>query len=174
MARVYGRRRSLALPAVWAAQNEGGGVLSTEAIEEVAEIVGVTPAQVQEVVGFYSMYRRKRTGRYVVSVCKTLACATTGAEGLVRYLAEKLGIQVGETTPDGLFSLETSECLGACAWAPVMLINDTLHILLTPAKVDALLDQCRASGPSTQRPETQRPDREGGAQCSSPTGRERP
>jgi NADH-quinone oxidoreductase subunit E len=119
---------------------------SAEAMEEVAEVVGIQPAEVREIVTFYSMFREEPVGRYVLGVCGTLSCALCGGEGLLEYLQEKLGIEPGGTTDDGLLSLEVIMCLGACAWAPAMLVNDQLHVLLTRAKVDAILEKCRTDG----------------------------
>lgn len=113
-------------------------------MEEIADIVRLTPAQVRTIATFYTMYHEKPTGRFMLSVCCTLSCAVCGGEGLVEYLEEKLGIRPGEVTKDGLFSMEEVECLGACAWAPVMLVNDRLHVRLTRAKVDEILEKCKA------------------------------
>lgn len=145
LARRYPARRSIALPAIWAVQHDWGYV-PTAAMEEVAEVVGITPAEVGELVTFYSMFREHPVGRYVLGVCQTVSCAMCGGEGLLAYLEEKLGIRAGETTPDGLFSIETVMCLGACAWAPAMLVNDRLHVLLTRSKVDEILETCRSDG----------------------------
>jgi NADH-quinone oxidoreductase E subunit len=142
MASRYPQRRSLVIPALWEVQ-KAHGCLTEEAMEEVAEFIRVTPAQVREIATFYAMFREKPSGRYIIMVCGTLSCAVCGAEGLLTYLEEKLGIRPGETTEDGLFSLEEVECLGACSWAPVMLINDNLYIRLTREKVDSILEQCR-------------------------------
>jgi len=145
LARRYPARRSVALPAVWAVQQEWG-YIAPAAMEEIAEVVGITPAEVRELVTFYSMFREKPVGRSVLGVCGTLSCALCGGEGLLKYLQEKLGIKPGETTADGLFSIEVVMCLGACAWAPAMLVNDQLRVLLTRAKVDAILEKCRTDG----------------------------
>jgi NADH-quinone oxidoreductase E subunit len=147
MAARYPRRRSVVIPALWAVQRKVGHI-PYEAEEEVAAIAGMTAAQVREIVTFYSMFRQQPGGRYLISVCGTIACALCGAEGLVDYLKEKLGIAAGETTDDGLFTLEVVECLGACSWAPVMLINDRLHVRLKRAKVDEILETLRADAGS--------------------------
>lgn len=145
LAERYPQRRSVTLPALWAVQRDVGYV-PPAAMEEVAEIAGITPAQVREVVAFYSMYHEGPVGRYVLGVCGTLSCAVCGGEGLIGYLQERLGIKPGETTGDGLFTLEVVECLGGCSWAPVMLVNDEIHVCLTRSKVDAILERCRANG----------------------------
>jgi len=141
----YPARRSIALPAIWTVQHDWGCV-TAEAMEEIAEVIGIQPAAVRELVTFYSMFREEPVGRYVLGVCGTLSCALCGGEGLLGYLQETLGIKPGETTDDGLFSLEVVMCLGACAWAPAMLVNDQLHVLLTRAKVDEILEKCRTDG----------------------------
>jgi NADH-quinone oxidoreductase subunit E len=145
LARRYPSRRSIALPAVWAVQHDWG-CIPAEATDEIAEVVGITAAEIHELVTFYAMFREKPVGRYVLGVCGTLSCALCGGEGLLEYVQEKLGITSGETTADKLFSIETVMCLGACAWAPAMLVNDQLHVLLTRAKVDAILEKCRTDG----------------------------
>lgn len=143
LAARYPTRRSITLPALWAVQREVGHI-PADAMEEVAEIVRLTPAQVREVAAFYAMYHERPVGRFMLSVCGTLSCAVCGGEGLVGYLHEKLGVRPGDVTKDGLFSIEVVECLGACAWAPVMLVNDRLYVRLTRAKVDEILEKCRA------------------------------
>jgi len=143
-ARRHPQRRAIAIEAIWAVQHDGG-CIPAEATDEIAEVVGITPAEVHELVTFYSMFRETAVGRYVLGVCGTISCALCGGEGLLEYLQEKLGIKQGDTTPDGLFSIEEVMCLGACAWAPAMLVNDQLHVLLTRDKVDAILERCRAN-----------------------------
>lgn len=144
-ARRHPQRRSIAIEAISAVQHDWG-YIPKEATDEIAEVVGITPSEVHELVTFYSMFRQKPVGRYVLGVCCTLSCALCGGgEGLREYLEQKLGIKPGEVTPDGLFSIEEVMCLGACAWAPAMLVNDQLHVLLTRAKVDAILERGRAN-----------------------------
>ena len=145
LVRRYPSRRSIVLPAIWAVQREWG-YIPAEATDEIAEVVGIAAAEIHELVTFYSMFREKPVGHYVLSICGTLSCALCGGEGLLEYLQEKLGIKPGETTADGLFSIEVVMCLGACAWAPAMLVNDQLHVLLTRAKVDEVLARCRSNG----------------------------
>jgi NADH-quinone oxidoreductase subunit E len=138
----YAAARSMLLPILWLIQEEDGWI-SPECMEEAADICRCTPAEVLEVVSFYPMYHRKPVGRYVLGICATLPCALCGADGLYEYLSEKLRIGWDETTPDGLFTLERRECLGACSEAPVMLVNQMLETNLTRVKVDAILEECR-------------------------------
>jgi len=144
LASRHPERRAITLPAVWSVQQACGHV-PAEAMDEIAEFVGVSPAQVQEIVTFYSMFREKPAGRCVLSVCGSLSCALCGGEGLLAYLEDKLGIKSGETTADGLFTIEKVMCQGACVWAPTMLVNDRIYVQLTRAKVDKILEQCSVS-----------------------------
>jgi NADH-quinone oxidoreductase subunit E len=95
---------------------------------------------VQDTLSFYGFFKQdKPQGRYRVWVCRSIACAACGGEGLLEYLCEKLGVRLGETTPDGLVTLEFAECLGVCEHAPAILVNDTLHKTMTKQKIDALI-----------------------------------
>ena len=138
----YPIARSMMLPLLWLVQEEDGWI-APEAMEQIAELCESTPAEVLEVASFYPMYHRAPVGRYVLGICATLPCALSGADGLYDYLSGKLGIGWNETTPDGLFTIQRRECLGACSEAPVMLVNQTLETKLTQAKVDAILEECR-------------------------------
>lgn len=136
-------RRSGLMPLLWLIQEEAGWI-SPYAMIEVAEICGCTPAEVLEVASFYQMYHREPVGRYVLGICGTLPCALSGADGMFAYLKEKLGIGWDETTPDGMFTIERRECLGACSEAPLMLVNRQLETKLTSEKVDRILEECRS------------------------------
>jgi NADH-quinone oxidoreductase subunit E len=138
----YPEPRSALLPALHVAQNELGWI-SREAMEELGDVVGVDPDQVEEVASFYTMYYTEPVGTFVLEVCKTAPCAFLGADEIVDYIATKLGIEPGETTPDGSFSLFTVECLAACHRAPVMQVNHRYYQDLTPEKIDALLEAAR-------------------------------
>jgi NADH-quinone oxidoreductase subunit E len=138
----YPDRRSILIPLLWIIQDEAGWI-SLEIMTEVAEICDCTSAEVLEVVSFYQMFNRDPVGKYVLGVCGTLPCALCGSDGLYEYLSEKLGIGWEETTPDGLFTIQRRECLGACSEAPVMLVNQRLETKLTRAKVDKIVDECR-------------------------------
>jgi NADH-quinone oxidoreductase subunit E len=124
------------------AQNEIGW-LSRDAMEEVAEILGLDWDQVEEVASFYTMYYKKPVGTYVLEVCKTLPCSILGADEIVDYISQKLGIAPGETTADGMFTLFRVECLAACHRAPVMQVNHRYFQDLTTEKVDALIEAAR-------------------------------
>lgn len=138
----YPHPNSALLPALALAQKEHGW-LSPEVLEEVAEVMGLSPAQVGSVASFYTMFNRRPVGKYLVQVCTNVACSLLGAEHIVEHLKRKLGIHVGETTPDGLFTLLEVECLGSCGTAPVMQINDTYYENLTAEKVDQILAELR-------------------------------
>lgn len=136
-------KRAMVLTALYVAQ-EQYGCLSREAVERVAQRLGMGPGEVYETATFYSMYRRQPMGRYVIQVCEGLSCHLAGgADGLIEYLQDKLGIEPGETTPDGLFSLQIVQCLAACGSSPAMRINDTLYENLTFDRVDMILDELR-------------------------------
>jgi NADH-quinone oxidoreductase subunit E len=138
----YPSRRSAVMPVLFLVQEEEGWI-PEPAIHEVAEICGIHPSEVQEIISFYTMYHREPVGKYVMWVCGTLPCALCGAEGLRSYLKEKLGVGLDEMTPDGLFTIKHMECLGACSEAPLMLLNNTMQTKLTRAKVDELIERCR-------------------------------
>jgi len=112
-------------------------------MEYVAGLVGVTPAYVQGVVTFYTMFRQQPVGRYLIQVCTNLPCSLMGAEHVVEYLSGKLKIKEGETTPDKKFTLIRVECLGACGGAPMMQINDTFYENLTREKIDLILAELK-------------------------------
>lgn len=135
--------RSMLLTALYVAE-QLHGYLSPEAIERVGQRLGMTPREVYEAASFYSMYKWKPTGRHVIQVCEGLSCHLAGgAERLADYLKQSLGIEMGETTADGLFTLQTVQCLAACGSSPVMRINDTLYENLTFDQVDMILDELR-------------------------------
>jgi NADH-quinone oxidoreductase subunit E len=136
------RQRSAIVPMLLYAQDEVGAV-TTELIEEVARRVGVPPLAVDEVVGYYSMLHRKPMGKYHVQVCTNISCLLVGGEQLYEHAKRRLGIGNKEVTPDGLFSLEEVECMGACSWAPAVEINYDFHHFITPEKLDKLIDDIR-------------------------------
>lgn len=135
----YPEPRSALLPALHVAQNEVGW-LSREAMEEVAQLLHLDWDQVEEVASFYTMYYKQPVGTYVLEVCKTLPCSILGADEMIEYIGQKLGIEPGETTPDGMFTLFRVECLAACHRAPVMQVNHRYYQDLTREKVDALIE----------------------------------
>ena len=134
-----GRTRSAVIPMLMYAQDEVG-CISRELIEEVAKRCHVTPLQVDEVVGYYSMLHRKPQGKYHVQVCTNVSCLITGGEELYEQAQKKLGIGHKGVTADGQFSLEEVECMGACSWAPAIQINYDFHHNVTPERLDQLVD----------------------------------
>ena len=135
------------LPLLWLVQEEKGWI-SAAAMEWVAERVGCSPAAVQAVVTFYTMFDDRPVGRWKLQVCRTLSCELMGARAIVDRLRERLGVEPGETTADGLFTLQEVECLGSCGTAPMMQVNLKFYENLTPGRVDALLDDLRARTPA--------------------------
>jgi NADH-quinone oxidoreductase subunit E len=136
-------KRSMLLTALYIAQ-EQYGYLSQEAIERVASRLGLPTTDVYSMASFYSLYRTKAMGRYVLQVCEGLSCHLVGgADSLVGYLGKKLGIQPGQTTKDGLFTLETVQCLASCGTSPAIRVNDALYENMTVEKVDQLLETLR-------------------------------
>ena len=134
-----GRERSAVVPMLIYAQDEVGAI-TRDLVEEVARRCGVAPLQVDEVVGYYSMLHRKPLGKYHVQVCTNISCLLVGGEELYEHAKKKLGIGHREATPDGQFSLEEVECIGACSWAPAVEINYDFHHYVTPQKLDELID----------------------------------
>ena len=138
----YPDKRSAMLPALDLVQRELGH-LTPEAYRWVAEALETSPTWVASVASFYTLLRKEPVGRYLVQVCTNLSCSLMGAQSILDYLKERLGIGVGETTPDGLFTLATVECLGSCATAPVMQINDRYYEGLTRERIDDILAELR-------------------------------
>lgn len=138
-----GKQKSALLPLLHLAQEENGGWLSVEAMDHVADILQLKPIEVYEVATFYSMYNLKPVGKYLFEVCQTGPCMLKGSDDIIHYIKEKLGIGVGETTSDGLFTLKTVECLGACGYAPMMQMGKHYKEHLTREKVDQIIDECR-------------------------------
>jgi NADH-quinone oxidoreductase subunit E len=136
-----GKSKSALIPLLHMAQEEWGW-LSPEAMDYVAGLLNITPIEVYEVATFYSMYHLKPVGKYVFEVCQTGPCMLNGSDGIISYIQEKLDIGVGETTKDGLFTLKTVECLGACGYAPMMQMGKYYKEHLTPAKIDAIIADC--------------------------------
>ncbi len=134
------RQESAILPLLDIAQRQQGGWLPTAAIVTVADMLGVVEIGAFEVASFYSMFNLEPVGTYFVQVCHGVSCWLTGGEAIARACEEKLGIKMGETTSDGLFTLKQVECLGACVNAPVMQINDDMYEDLTPESAASILD----------------------------------
>jgi NADH-quinone oxidoreductase E subunit len=139
------RRRSAVLPALYLVQSQQGRITG-HAMRYVAGLLGITAADVEDVVSYYSMFHTKPVGRFVVNVCRTLSCALTGAERVTEEICTRLNIRPGDTDATGTFTLFEVECLGACDRAPVVMVNDAWHERLEPADAAALLDALRARG----------------------------
>jgi len=133
-----GRQRSAVVPMLLYGQDEIGSV-TQELVEEVAHRCGVTPLQVDEVIGYYSMLHRKPLGKYHVQVCTNIACQAVGAEDLWEHACERLQLGNKQVSPDGLISLEEVECMGACSWAPAIQINYDFHHKVAPERFDNLI-----------------------------------
>ncbi len=135
------RKRSAVISALHAAQHENGGHLTTPLMDAVAAYLGLPPIQVYEVAEFYSMFETHPVGRHHVSVCTNISCMLRGGETVLAHIEKKLGIRVGESTPDGrIFLKREEECLAACTGAPMMMVDHAYYEDLTPEKVDAVLD----------------------------------
>ncbi|HLO80473.1 MAG TPA: NAD(P)H-dependent oxidoreductase subunit E [Chitinophagaceae bacterium] len=140
-----GKQKSALIPLLHLAQDEFGGWLSPEAMDYVAGLLKLEPIEVYEVATFYSMYNLRPVGRYVFEVCQTGPCMLSGSDNIIDYIKKRLSINVGETTADGLFTLKTVECLGACGYAPMMQLGKNYREHLTPERVDQIIEECRAS-----------------------------
>ena len=139
------QRKSAILYALYLAQNQNG-YLTSAAMRHVAEQIGCTAAEVEDVVSYYTMFYTRPVGKYVINVCRTLSCALRGAERVTEELSAKLGIHPGETDSTGTFTLIEVECLGACDRAPVVMVNDDWHECLAPEQVGKFVDDVRARG----------------------------
>jgi len=141
------QRKSAILYALYLAQGQLG-YLTGNAMRFVAQQIGCSTADVEDVVSYYTMFYTKPVGKRVLNVCRTLSCALLGAERVTEELSKKLGITPGQTTPDGEFTLVEVECLGACDRAPVVMINDDWHERLAPEQVSQFIDDLKARGPA--------------------------
>ncbi|MCZ7654085.1 MAG: NADH-quinone oxidoreductase subunit NuoE [Rhodocyclaceae bacterium] len=137
------QKQSAVMAALAIVQMEQGW-LSTEAIEAVADHLGMAPVAVYEVASFYNMYDLAPVGKYKITVCTNLPCALSGGVHAADYLKQKLGVGFNETTPDGRFTLKEGECMGACGDAPVMLVNNVrMCSFMQPEQIDSLLEECK-------------------------------
>ncbi|MBS1187675.1 MAG: nuoE [Burkholderiaceae bacterium] len=135
------QKQSAVIAALAIAQDECGW-LSPEAMQAVADYLGMPAIAVQEVATFYNMFNTKPVGKHKITVCTNLPCLLSGGDSAARYLQQKLGIKFGETTPDGKFTLIAGECMGSCGDGPVLLVNNKwMHIQMSNAKIDALLKE---------------------------------
>lgn len=137
-----GFESSLTLPCLRRIQEERGYV-ADEDIDWLVDYLGVPRIQVEEVLSYYTQFRRVPIGRWHLQACRNVSCSMRGAEGVIGYLSKKLGIEPGQTTPDGRFTLTKVECLGSCGTAPVVMVNDAYHENMSAEKLDALLEQLR-------------------------------
>jgi NADH-quinone oxidoreductase subunit E len=134
-------QKQSAVMACLAIVQEEQGFVSKESEKDVADYLGMAPIAVHEVTTFYNMYNQKPVGKYKLNVCTNLPCQLRDGHRALQYLEQKLGVAMGETTPDGMFTLQQSECLGACADSPVMLVNDrTMCSFMSNDKLDQLID----------------------------------
>jgi NADH-quinone oxidoreductase subunit E len=139
-----GKHKSALLPILHLAQDDFSGWLDAPVMDYVASLLHIEPIEVYEVASFYSMYNLKPVGSYLFEVCQTGPCMLNGSDGIIDHIKEKLNIGIGETTADGMFTLKTVECLGACGYAPMMQLGKTYREHLTKEKVDAIIEECRA------------------------------
>jgi NADH-quinone oxidoreductase subunit E len=140
----YPTRQAVTLPALHIV-NERLCYVPLKAVEEIAELLELAPAEVQDTLSFYGLFKQdKPHGKTRAWVCRSVSCAIRGGEEILEHLCHKAGIHPGETTPDGALTLEFAECLGACEFAPCMLANQTLHKDLTEEKANVFLEQCRS------------------------------
>lgn len=138
-----GKQKSALLPVLHLAQESFGGWLSSETMDYVASLLSIEPIEVYEVATFYSMYNLNPVGKYMFEVCQTGPCMLRGSEDIIAYIGEKLSIRPGETSADGMFTLKTVECLGACGYAPMMQLGKHYREHLTKEKVDVIIEECR-------------------------------
>ena len=136
----YPTKTAAVLPAVYLAQEEFGYV-DEEVFEYVANLLDLSPVFLKNTISFYTMFRGKETGKYLIQVCSTLSCSLMNSEHIVEYIKKKINIDVGETTTDKKFTLIKVECLGSCGTAPMMQINDDYYENLTVEKVNEILDK---------------------------------
>jgi NADH-quinone oxidoreductase subunit E len=137
------QRQSAVMSALIIAQDEKGW-LSTETMDEVAGYLGMAPVAVYEVASFYSMYNLKPSGKYKLTICTCLPCGLQGSLAAADHLKRRLGVEFNEITPDGRFMLKEGECMGACAMAPVVLVNNKkMHDYMSDEKLDALLKELK-------------------------------
>ena len=137
-----GKQKSALIPLLHLAQEQNANYLSVDAMDYVASFLNITPVEVYEVATFYSMYNMKPVGKHLLEVCHTGPCMVSGSDNIIDYIKQKLNINVNETTTDGMFTLKTVECLGACGYAPMMQMGETYREYLTKQRVDEIVDEC--------------------------------
>jgi NADH-quinone oxidoreductase subunit E len=147
----YPRPKSALIPLLHLAQEQDGYV-AEDAMEHIAELIGVTAAEVLGTCSFYEMFKREPVGEYLVNVCTNISCLLLGGEELLHHLEQRLGVKAGSTTPDGTFTLEDVECIAACTEAPCLQVNYRYFPNVTPESADALLDDLRAGRRAAEVP----------------------
>lgn len=148
----YPEKRSAVMPLLYLAMSEEGW-LTEEGMDQVGLLLDMTPAQVQSVASFYTMYKRERTGRYLVSVCTSISCMLLGSDDVLHAVEDESGVPHGETDEEGLLSVEHAECLGACGGAPVVQVNYELIEGITPEKARELVRWLRSTTPEVANPD---------------------
>ena len=143
LAAPYAERRSAILPALRLAQERHGGWLPREALEEVADAIGVAPAQAEAVASFYDMFHLEPVGKHLVEVCTNISCALVGAQQVLEAFEQELGISAGETTDDGEVTLRTVECAGGCGWGTVVAVDHRYREPVRPEDVSAIVEELR-------------------------------
>lgn len=138
-----GKQKSAVMRILHLAEEEFGGWLSVPTMNYVAGLLDILPIEVYEVATFYTMFNIEKPGKVVLEVCRTGPCMLVGSDNIISHIENKLDIKVGETTADGMFTLKTAECLGACGYGPMLQCGKHYHEHLTPEKVDSLLDTLR-------------------------------
>jgi len=141
----YPTKKSAVIPALWVAQEVYGGWLPEEAMQEVADHLQLPPAEVAGVATFYTMFNKEPVGKHRIEICHNVSCMVLGAEELIHYTEQRLGIPAGETTPDGEIRLERVECLGACCNAPAVQIGPRYFENVTPAQMDGLINDLKSA-----------------------------
>jgi len=148
----YPDTRSLTLPLMWMIQKREGFV-SDEAVYLIAKELNIPPIWVEEVRSWYSMFTKEKEGKYVLEICNNISCSMLGSQEIIDHLCEKLGIKLGETTADGMFTIKTAECLGSCGTGPMMQVGDNYYELLDEQKVDQILENFKNGKEHEQTPQ---------------------
>lgn len=139
----YPRKKSAILPALTVAYRQVGHV-DEDIYNEISKIIGIPAMEIAEAATFYTMFPKKPRGKYLLQVCNNISCALMGSDSMIKYLEDKLDINLGETTDDNMFTLIAVECLGSCATAPMIQVNTTYHENLNKEKLDNLIDELKA------------------------------
>jgi NADH-quinone oxidoreductase E subunit len=146
----YPSRKSAILPALTAAYRQVGN-LEPPIYKEISKIIDIPYVEIAEAASFYTMFPKQEVGKFLIQVCHNISCSLRGADNMLLYMQKKLGIKMGETTPDKLFTLISVECLGGCSAAPMMQVNDEYYEDLTREKIDKILDDFRAKAPKDEK-----------------------